>query len=95
MAHPQPRRAPEFTEGVTTGLQGGAILGEVFRSGIEAIDRGQREASLALGASRMQTIMRIVVPASLSGIMSAVLLVVSLAAILAVYGSTAHAPARR
>ncbi|HTN98932.1 MAG TPA: ABC transporter permease subunit, partial [Nordella sp.] len=28
------------------GLQGGAILGEVFRSGIEAIDRGQREASL-------------------------------------------------
>jgi phosphate transport system permease protein len=33
-----------------------------------------KEASFALGASRLQTIVRIIVPASLSGIISAVLL---------------------
>ena len=39
-----------FTAAVVgLGLQGGALLGEVFRAGIEAIERGQREASLSLG----------------------------------------------
>ena len=40
---------------VGLGLQGGAILAEIFRSGIEAIDRGQREASLTLGLTPHQT----------------------------------------
>src|ERR1700753_1652086 len=31
------------------GLQGGAVLSEVFRAGIEAIHRGQMEASMSLG----------------------------------------------
>ncbi len=38
------------------------------------VPRAFKEASFALGASRLQTIVRIVVPASLSGIVSAVLL---------------------
>ncbi|MBL9202303.1 MAG: phosphate ABC transporter permease subunit PstC [Opitutaceae bacterium] len=38
------------------------------------VPRAFKEASFALGASRLQTILRIIVPASLSGIISAVLL---------------------
>jgi phosphate transport system permease protein len=38
------------------------------------VPRSFKEASFALGANRLQTILRIIVPASLSGIISAVLL---------------------
>jgi phosphate transport system permease protein len=38
------------------------------------VPRSFKEASFALGASRLQTIIHIIVPASLSGIVSAVLL---------------------
>jgi phosphate transport system permease protein len=38
------------------------------------VPRAFKEASLALGATRLQTIIRVLVPASLSGIISAVLL---------------------
>ena len=41
---------------------------------INNVPRSFKEASLALGATRLQTIIRIVIPASLSGIMAAVLL---------------------
>ena len=41
---------------------------------INNVPRSFKEASLALGATRLQTIVRIVVPAALSGIMAAVLL---------------------
>jgi His/Glu/Gln/Arg/opine family amino acid ABC transporter permease subunit len=44
------------------GLQGGAILAEIFRAGIEAIDRGQREASLTLGMTPRQTMMDVIGP---------------------------------
>jgi phosphate transport system permease protein len=41
---------------------------------INNVPRAYKEASLALGATRLQTIVRIIVPASLSGIMAAILL---------------------
>jgi phosphate transport system permease protein len=41
---------------------------------INNVPRSFKEASLALGATRLQTILRIIVPASLSGIMAAILL---------------------
>ncbi len=44
------------------GLQGGALLGEVFRAGIEAIERGQREASLSLGLTPAQTMTDVIAP---------------------------------
>ncbi|WP_333823295.1 amino acid ABC transporter permease [Pinisolibacter sp.] len=40
----------------------GAFYAEIFRSGIVSIDRGQREAALALGMSRGQSMRRIVLP---------------------------------
>jgi polar amino acid transport system permease protein len=44
------------------GLQGGALLAEVFRAGIEAIERGQREASLSLGMTPSQTMRYVIAP---------------------------------
>jgi polar amino acid transport system permease protein len=40
----------------------GAYMGEVFRAGIESIDRGQTEAALSLGFNRRQTMFYIVLP---------------------------------
>jgi len=47
---------------VGLGLQGGAILAEIFRSGIEAIDRGQREASLTIGLTPRQAMIDVIAP---------------------------------
>lgn len=52
-----------FTAAVAgLGLQGGALLGEVFRAGIEAIERGQQEASLSLGLTPAQTMTDVIAP---------------------------------
>ena len=44
------------------GLQGGAILAETFRAGIEAIDIGQREASLSLGLMPFHAMVDVIAP---------------------------------
>jgi len=44
------------------GLQGAAVLAEIFRAGIEALDRGQREASLSLGLTPAQTMRDVMAP---------------------------------
>ena len=44
------------------GLLYGAFLAEIFRSGLQAVPTGQREAAMTLGLSRFQTATRIVIP---------------------------------
>lgn len=44
------------------GIHGGAILAEVFRSGIEALHRGQREAALSLGMTPAKAMIYIILP---------------------------------
>lgn len=44
------------------GLQGGALLSEVFRAGIEALDRGQREAGISLGLTPAQAMIDVIAP---------------------------------
>ncbi len=44
------------------GLQGGAILSEIFRAGIEALDHGQREACLSLGLTPAQAMVDVIAP---------------------------------
>lgn len=44
------------------GLQGAALLGEIFRAGLEAVDRGQREAALTLGLTPRQSLIWVVAP---------------------------------
>lgn len=43
----------------------GAYLTEVFRTGIESVDKGQTEAALSLGLNSRQTMRRIVLPQAL------------------------------
>ena len=44
------------------GIHGGAILAEVFRSGIEALHKGQREAALSLGMTPAKAMAYIILP---------------------------------
>ena len=43
-------------------LQYSAWLGEIFRSGIQAVADGQRQAAMSVGMSRPQTFFRVVMP---------------------------------
>lgn len=53
----------DFTGAVLgLALHGGAILAEVFRSGIEALHKGQREAAISLGMTPAQSMSYIIVP---------------------------------
>jgi len=47
----------------------GAYMGEVFRAGIDSIDRGQTEASLSLGFNRSQTMFYVILPQALRTIL--------------------------
>lgn len=43
----------------------GAYLGEIFRAGIQSINKGQMEAAIALGLTRGQALRRIILPQTL------------------------------
>ena len=47
------------------GLNYGAYMSEIFRAGIAAVGKGQREAATALGMTAGQTMRRIVIPQAL------------------------------
>jgi His/Glu/Gln/Arg/opine family amino acid ABC transporter permease subunit len=47
------------------GIHGGAFLAEVFRSGIESLHRGQREAALSLGMTPAKAMRWIILPQAL------------------------------
>ncbi|MGI6678379.1 MAG: amino acid ABC transporter permease [Dehalobacterium sp.] len=56
-------KLPYFAAAILTySLNYGAYLTEIFRGGIESIDKGQYEASKALGFSYSQTMRRIIIP---------------------------------
>ncbi|MCM3638692.1 amino acid ABC transporter permease [Sporosarcina luteola] len=50
---------------IALGVHNGAYIAEVFRGAIQGVDRGQREASLALGMNRSQAMRRIIFPQAL------------------------------
>lgn len=49
----------------------GAYMSEIFRSGIQSIDRGQTEAARSLGLSSSQTMLRIVLPQAFKNVLPA------------------------
>lgn len=53
------------------GLNSGAYVAEVIRSGIQSVDRGQTEAGLALGLSKTTVFRRIVAPQAIKNIIPA------------------------
>ncbi len=47
---------------IAFGMNFGAYVSEMFRTGIEGVDRGQTEAGIAMGFTRVQTFVHIVLP---------------------------------
>jgi len=47
---------------IAYGLNSGAYCTEIFRAGIQGVDRGQTEAGLSLGLSKKQTLFKIILP---------------------------------
>jgi phosphate transport system permease protein len=71
---PISERLNVFTAGCLLALMAVPTIFTLAEDALRNVPRGFKEASYALGANRLQTIMRVLVPASLSGIVSAVLL---------------------
>ncbi len=71
---PYSERLNALTAGCLLALIAVPTIFTLAEDAINNVPRAFKEASFALGASRMQTIVRIIVPAALSGIVSAVLL---------------------
>lgn len=65
-------RLTDFTS-ITIALvvNSGAYMAEVFRSGIQSIDRGQTEAARSLGLSSSQTMLRIILPQAFKNVLPA------------------------
>ena len=71
---PIAERLNVFTAGCLLALMAIPTIFTLSEDALRNVPRGFKEASYALGANRLQTIGRVLVPASLSGIISAVLL---------------------
>jgi phosphate transport system permease protein len=71
---PYSERLNILTAGCLLALIAVPTIFTLAEDALNNVPRALKEASLALGASRLQTTLRIIVPASLSGIISAVLL---------------------
>ena len=63
-----------FTAGCLLALMAVPTIFTLAEDALRNVPRGFKEASYALGANRLQTIGRVIVPASLSGMVSAILL---------------------
>ena len=65
------------TEGITTaiiafGINSGAYMAELMRSGINAVDKGQMEAARSLGLSKGQAMAKIIFPQAIKNILPAI-----------------------
>ena len=64
--------APIMIAIVSFGLNSGAYVAEVIRSGIQSVDRGQREAGRSLGLSSRQTMVYIILPQAFKNVAPAI-----------------------
>ena len=71
---PITERLNVFTAGALLALMAVPTIFTLSEDALRNVPRGFKEASYALGANRLQTIGRVLIPASLSGIISAILL---------------------
>ena len=53
---------PTIAAVVTFSIQSSAFFAEIFRGGIQSIDKGQWEGAKAIGMTRSQTLQRIILP---------------------------------
>ncbi|MEI6714314.1 MAG: phosphate ABC transporter permease subunit PstC [Verrucomicrobiota bacterium] len=71
---PMPERLNAFTAGCLLALTSIPTIFSLAEDAITNVPKHFKEASFALGATRLQTLIRVLIPASLSGIISAILL---------------------
>lgn len=65
--------ADGITVGILTfGINSGAYMAELIRSGINAVDKGQMEAGRSLGLSKLQATRKIILPQALRYILPAI-----------------------
>lgn len=57
---------------LTFGVNSGAYVAEIIRSGIMAIDKGQTEAGRSLGLSKAQTMKEIILPQAFKNVLPAI-----------------------
>ena len=58
----QVRLSPDLAGIITLSLNAGAYMSEIFRSGIEAVDRGQMEAARSLGLPKSRAMRKVIIP---------------------------------
>ena len=63
-----------FNGGLVLGLMSAPIMVSLAEDALKAVPESYREAALALGASRWQTVYKVLLPAAKNGILAAVLL---------------------
>ena len=60
---------PVFVAVIAFGLNFAAYVAEIFRTGVEGVERGQTEGGLAMGFSKVQTFRLIVLPQTIRRIL--------------------------
>lgn len=73
-AFPIAERLNAFTAGCLLALMAIPTIFSLSEDALNSVPRSFKEASYALGATRLQTVFRVLVPAAISGIVSAILL---------------------
>lgn len=61
-----------FTAIITFGINSGAYMAEIVRSGIEAVDSGQTEAARSLGLTHIQAMISVILPQAIKNILPAI-----------------------
>jgi His/Glu/Gln/Arg/opine family amino acid ABC transporter permease subunit len=56
------RLSPDAAGIITLTLNAGAYISEIFRSGIEAVDKGQMEAARSLGLPKSHAMLKVIIP---------------------------------
>ncbi|MEU1400911.1 amino acid ABC transporter permease [Streptomyces sp. NPDC005728] len=67
----QVRPLPALVAGLT--LYNGSVLAEVFRSGVNAVERGQHEAAFALGMRKTQVMTHVLAPQAVRAMLPAII----------------------
>ncbi|MEU5268518.1 amino acid ABC transporter permease [Streptomyces hygroscopicus] len=62
---------PALVTGLT--LYNGSVLAEVFRAGVNSVDRGQREAAYSLGLRKTQVMVSVLVPQGVRAMLPAII----------------------
>lgn len=66
-----------LSPGIVMGIMILPIISSLSEDALHAVPKSLREGAYALGSSRFQTMIRVIIPAAFSGIVSAILLAVS------------------